>query len=460
MEDKVDIHHMDKYYERAKDRLSKDSSLHPENQKLILQYLRDSELGKTIKKGQKKKIDSGRNLRTAGILKLMDAEWFKKPFEDVTVKDMENFILKLEKGKITSNRGTPFKSETQKTIKKFIRKFWKWMKGNGTNYPEEVDWIDTSGKDADIRALPKLRKDVEKMVDLAPDFLKKAMIMTLFDSGTREGEFLNLRIGDVDESEDKTLYIRVRHSKTFGRRIGLPIATDYLKEWMQQHPRKDIDDAMLWEHEINYTENGRERTKIVPVSKAYFYNNIKRIGEKALKMQVTPQMMRHTSATHYATLLDRASFCKRFGWSFASKMPDRYIDWAGIQEENAVKVIQATDINTMKYENKLLREEMSRIKEKIQMIEIQRDNNKLIVMEGLNPPKRTYTLLRQAIEEAGIPKNQRDAVAKYFVESRMRYDDNVLGLNGGDISGVARKLRQENESGRLHEAIQRWEKSK
>ena len=126
----------------------------------------------------------------------------------------------------------------------------------------------------------------------------------------------------------------------------------------------------------------------------------------------------------------------------------------------AVKVIQTTDINAVKDQNKYLIEEISRIKEQLQTITIQRDNNKLIVMDGLKPSKRTYTLLRQAIEEAGIPENQRAAIAKYFMESGMRFDDHVLGLNGGDISGFAGKLRQQYQSGWLHEAIQRWEKSK
>ena len=66
---------------------------------------------------------------------------------------MGDFILKLEKGNVKNNKGRPYTSETQKTIKKFIKKFYKWFLGNNLTYPDLVSWIDTSGKMPEIQAL-------------------------------------------------------------------------------------------------------------------------------------------------------------------------------------------------------------------------------------------------------------------------------------------------------------------
>ena len=105
----IDIHNHVKQYSKFKNRLEKEGCIVSENTKVILEYLRQSELGKTIKKGQKKIVGTARNYRVAGILMLMSDEWFKKPFNEVTVHDMEKFIGKLQSGEIKSNRGKIYK---------------------------------------------------------------------------------------------------------------------------------------------------------------------------------------------------------------------------------------------------------------------------------------------------------------------------------------------------------------
>ena len=113
----------DKYYNALeKLRIGKTVILVPENKELILQFLHDAEIGRTILKGQKRKINSGRLQRMLGLLLKMDREWLKKPFNEVSEDDMNNFILNLERGIIRSSKGEPYTWETQSTIKKL---WWK-----------------------------------------------------------------------------------------------------------------------------------------------------------------------------------------------------------------------------------------------------------------------------------------------------------------------------------------------
>lgn len=232
MSDVIDPYNRAEQYARRKAHIAEDASLHPENRRIILQYLRDCELGKTIRKGQKKKIGPARNLRVTCWLYLLD-RWFRKPFPKITTREMEDFILKLEAGQIKSNREKPYTSESQISLKKFIRKFWKWMKGDNKSYPDEAEWIDTSGAPPEISAIPELRKGVKKLAAYAPTHQTKAIVWVLFDSGARLTEFLNIRIGDLERGEGQNrnlFFVRIRQaaSKTKGRTVSLPIASEAL----------------------------------------------------------------------------------------------------------------------------------------------------------------------------------------------------------------------------------------
>ena len=70
--------------------------------------------------------------------------------------------------------------------------------------------------------------------------MKKAIIITLFDSGCRLAEFLNIRLKDVETDDEGVYYIRIRHSKTFNRTISLPIASEPIRKWISKLLRKII----------------------------------------------------------------------------------------------------------------------------------------------------------------------------------------------------------------------------
>lgn len=55
--------------------------------------------------------------------------------------------------------------------------------------------------------------------------------------------------------------------------------------------------------------------------------------------------------------------CYRYGWSMASKMPNRYLNREGIFEQETTKIIQTNDISNLEKQNQLLKEEISHIKE-------------------------------------------------------------------------------------------------
>lgn len=374
MSEKIDIQKAEERYSILLPKIKHDESILPENRKIILRFLRDAELGKTIRHAEKKKIGYGRLLRVHGILKLMSTHWFQKPFTQVTTHDMEMFVLKLEKGRIHSKRGKPYTIETQKTIKKFIRKFYKWLLGDGITYPELVAWIDTSGRIPEISA-PK-REEVEELVSMAGSARNKAIIKLLFDSGARIEEFLNLRIGDLDWKGEYYM-IRIQHSKTKPRTVSVPLSTTELNAWLEEHPDRKNPKAFLFD--VHYHS-------VVMM--------LKRLGKKVLKKNITPHRLRHSSATYYANILKHYQFCYRYGWSMSSKSPARYIDRNGIYEQETAEVVKVDEIKKFKKENERMKEDFTILKEQFDKMNT--------LMTTLVKDKEVEKLLVKKIDKMGL----------------------------------------------------------
>jgi len=199
MIEKRDIHGLAAEYDAALKRFEKVEFHIPENKELILKFLRDAELGKTIRKGQKKRIGKPRCYRMMGILKNL-SKWLNKPFVKVTSENMEDFIYDFENDKITQENGKIYSISTKSTIKKVIKKFWKWMKGENKEYPEEVEWIDTTEPELDIPSLNY--EEISILIETASQVKTKAFVSLLFETGARIQEFFKYSCRRCSEARE------------------------------------------------------------------------------------------------------------------------------------------------------------------------------------------------------------------------------------------------------------------
>lgn len=329
------------------------SNMLRKNKEFLAQFIRDARLGKTIKKGAKKKVGVLRQQKYAHDLRKLDNH-AQKPFDEITQEDMEDFILDLEEGRITKADGTRYAEETQVAIKKIVIKFYKWL--NDGHTPELVEWIDTSYSLPDYQAPSK--DDIEKMVGLMTSntsdrmIRNRAIVMTLFDSGMRADELLNVRINHLVE-ENGTYQVRVEFSKTQKRTISLPFATKYIKEWLDEHPLRNEPLAQLF-----------------PLRYQALNMVVKRAGQK-IGQEITPHSLRHSSATYWAGRLTQYQLNYRMGWSMDSKQASRYIDRAGLDQERVSMVARTENMNQLQEQNEelhrrlaLMEEQMSRFMER------------------------------------------------------------------------------------------------
>jgi integrase/ribosomal protein L40E len=234
------------------------------------------------------------------------AEIFWKDFEEATKDDIVDLVRRIESRRISA--------WTKHDYRVTLKKFYKWLKGNGEEYPEEVKWIKT--RNAKTKKLPEellTERDVEKLIKAAANPQMKAIVATLWETGMRAGELLNLRIRHI-EPEEKYARLIV-DGKTGMRRVIALFAWPYLIQWLNIHPYRDDPDAPLW---INV--EGK------PLLYPALRKKLMELGRKAgIKKKVNPHQFRHSRATYLSRHLTEAQLSQYLGWVQGSRMPQIYV---------------------------------------------------------------------------------------------------------------------------------------
>lgn len=345
-EEFIDVHRTREGYERTIELLKADRRYSARNKELVLSFLRDAALGKTVLGRAKKKIGPARLANYVKHLRHL-VYFMKRDLDSASQSDIEAFIEALEGGKIRSmpiprdgrvvvSGGRPLSPQYRVDIKVSIKKFYKWLWGNNKSYPPIVEWIDTFVEPKELPAITEA--NVEKMIDFASSLKQRAVIQVLFDGGFRLGELLNIRLRhvrfaslDPADSSKQCFVLRAPFSKTIPRTVPLPMraTTKWLKLWLQAHPARPVISGNGTLEAVDLHE------PLFRFSESSLRLQIRRIAQHALGRPICPQMLRHASATYWSNRLSYFRQCRRFGWVMTSKMPQRYIDREGVDELGA-----------------------------------------------------------------------------------------------------------------------------
>lgn len=370
-EEYIDVRRTQERYQAALKNFEEDPAISPHNKELVLRFLRDAALGKTVLGKAKKKISPAR--LTGYIHQLYPLMLFtNKALGSITQEDMEGFIEALEGDQILS-RSLQYVSRYKRAlkpgklsarykidIKVSIRKFYKWLLGDNKAYPSIVEWIDTYVEPKEIASLSEA--EVEKMTLRCSKPLHRAIVQVLFDGGFRIGELLNIRLHhlafrqfDRQDPYRKCFVARVPFSKTLRRTVALPIqnTTRYLMMWLEDHPAGPViqEDGTIEATDLSM--------QLFPMSDEALRKVVSRVGRIALGKRVYPHLLRHTSATFWSNKLPYFKFCKRFGWTMTSNMPQRYIDREGVDELEVAEIYYQDERTRLNREKQQLLAELA-----------------------------------------------------------------------------------------------------
>lgn len=239
-------------------------------------------------------------------------------FEKATRQNIETIILTHGREELSD--------ETKTLFKTMVKRFYKWLKDpNDEEYPPEVKWVKTTGKN-NHHLLPDellTEEDVISLIKAAAWSRDKAFTALTYDTGGRIGEVLSLQRKNVQFDEHGATALL--EGKTGQRRERLILSVPFLAEWMNEHPDKQPD-APLWVH----SKQGSHHDGVAPVDYYSARRILQRLKVRAgIKKAVNPHAFRHARATFLANHLTEAQLKQMFGWTQSSKMAARYVHLSG-----------------------------------------------------------------------------------------------------------------------------------
>jgi len=207
----------------------------------------------------------------------------KKTTDDLKQDDLQKFIsMELKNGL---------------SIKTVVRRFSSLK--NFYLFLERAKIIE--GKVLDIEA-PKMEQrlpisiSVEEVEDLlnAPDVTKpdglrdRAMLETMYSSGLRVSELLNLKIKDIN-FKNQIINVIGKGNKQRHVPIG-EYALSFVKQYIDGPREYSVGHASKYLFLNRYGE---------PLSRQYFFKQVKKYAEKAgIEEEISPHTLRHCFATH------------------------------------------------------------------------------------------------------------------------------------------------------------------
>ena len=246
------------------------------------------------------------------------AQWLTIDFQQASIDEIKALVAKIE-------RMEKYAPRTKCEYRATLKKFYKWLKGNDN--PLETSWIKLNLKKHNDKLPSDLptESDILKMVNNTPSLRDRAIIVTLYESGCRVGEFIKLTLKDV--TFDKYGACLDVTGKTGGRRVRIVTASKYLMDWINEHPDKDNPKAFLW------TKNNCISMLEYPA-----LTKVLRVGAKRanVKKKVNPHNFRHARATYLASKLTEQQLKLHFGWTRSSEMAAVYVHLNGRDVESAL----------------------------------------------------------------------------------------------------------------------------
>ena len=321
-----EIYPIKKAIDRLANRIKADSHLSDNNKKEIFRFYRFCIASN---------ISLARTLRYMYVLRDCGG-WLAKDFVSCDKDDIIELITKIE----LMDKYNP---RTKMEYKASIKRFFKWLR-NSDN-PPEVDWIKVNLKKNNEKLPSDLltEEEVIRLVDSAKSIRDKAVIMSLYESGCRIGEFIKMKIRDIEFQKPGCFF--TISGKTGARRIRLISSEKYILDWLNSREDGDNRDSYLWcNHNFTDMISYPALTKLIRVA-----------SQRAnITKKVNPHNFRHSRATYLAGKITEQQLKMFFGWTKGSDMAAVYVHLSGRDMDDAILNVYGIENPQSKSKSSLL----------------------------------------------------------------------------------------------------------
>jgi len=262
----------------------------------------------------------------AFILNELNGFLKSKPFRETTESDIFAFISYKKDNGLASTSINAYKI----VIKLFYRFLYDLPRHQ---YPQQVKNLNNGNNKRKMPIRPETiltKQDVAHLTKYCLNYRDEAFVVSLYESGCRAGEFLNINIEHL-HFDEKGIVLVVT-GKTGERRIRLVESMPFLKRWIENHPLKDEEGQRpLW---------CRIRKPFVRMSYQNIQVILKRIKKRSnFKKPLNPHHFRHSRLTELSKYLTDGKLKIFAGWSASSKMAGIYVHLSGADiDEDLCKI--------------------------------------------------------------------------------------------------------------------------
>ncbi|VVB83624.1 Tyrosine recombinase XerA [uncultured archaeon] len=293
----MDIHNYKRRLERTLENIKNSKDISDNNKKTILKF-HDSCFadGISVCKIERYLYDLARF-----------SQMLNKDFENVEKDDLLKVAGEIEKKEWSPN--------SKQTFKVMMKKFYKWLEGNGESYPEKIKWLKTNLKNNHKKLPDELinEEEIEKLIRFSNNIRDRTFISLLYETGCRIGELGSLTIKDISFDEFGAKLIV--SGKTGARIVRIVNSAPYIQEWINNHPFNKNQNSYIW-----IKKNGES------ISYARLSSIIKKTAKRAgITKRIHPHLFRHSRASYLANYITESQMKNYLGWTQSSKMAGIYV---------------------------------------------------------------------------------------------------------------------------------------
>jgi len=317
-----DIYHNQSRWDNWKERNFKKApeGIRKEDWKILIDFLKDMELGLNTPKGKKGKRDSGTLLNLSSHNQLF-LKNFKKPLSKITKQDLHLLESQIQQGKILKRNKQKF-SAFGNYIKDF-KVFWNWGMRNNI-FKENIIEDITSKTDKPSWVFLTEAQVKEFFNQLSLEY--RTYCWFLYDTGMRVTEAQNIKINNFSKDYSQVT-IPDEISKTFGRTINIKLSIQLIKDFITSNNLKDND--FLFQ-KSPFTINKYLKYHC---GKIFGKDNISNPKSKGIFGNFTLYDIRHNSACYWFNRYPtHKGLMYRFGWRKADKI-EYYSEFLGVADE-------------------------------------------------------------------------------------------------------------------------------